>query len=104
MQAPSLALALALAASPALAAHCPHGQLWRVHLDKCVPLGSTLALAYAPAHAQRIKIELPTEVEPPIKPDDLPQVMPDPVSAIPDIPLTDADPAKMALKLQLETK
>jgi len=34
------------AAFPAAAAHCPHGQLYRVHLRRCVALGSPLALAY----------------------------------------------------------
>lgn len=93
-----IALSLILAVSPASAAHCPHGQLWRVHLDKCVPLGSTLALAYAPA---RIKIRLPPEVEPPIKPAELPQALPDVMNDVPNIPLTDSDPAMMKLKLEM---
>lgn len=97
-----IALSIALAASPAAAAHCPHGQLWRVHLDKCVPLGSTLALAYAPAHAQRIKIALPAELEPLPRPVEV--TIPGPMDEIPDIPLTDPDPANMALKLKLEAK
>jgi hypothetical protein len=40
------AIVAALGTTPALAAHCPHGQLYRVHLDQCVDLHSRLALAY----------------------------------------------------------
>jgi hypothetical protein len=51
------ALLCAIGATPALAAHCPLGQLWRVHLRECVPLRSPLALAYAGrVHQRRIKI------------------------------------------------
>ena len=35
-----------LAATPAEAAHCPHGQFYRVRLNKCVGLNSRLAWAY----------------------------------------------------------
>jgi hypothetical protein len=105
MQAPSLALGLVLIASPAIAAHCPHGKLWRVHVDKCVSLSSPAALAYAPLpRPQRIKIVLPDEIEPPLKPADIDLTVPDVDPDITDIPLTDPDPATMALKQQLEKK
>ena len=102
-----IALSLALAASPALAAHCPHGQLWRIHLGKCVSLSSPAALAYqSPTHwlRQRIAITLPEPPEPPLKPGDIPSTVPDVDPDIIDIPLTDPDPATMALKLQLDKK
>jgi hypothetical protein len=100
-----LALSLALVASPAIAAHCPHGQLWRVHIDKCVSLSSPAAIAYVPLpHPQRIKIVLPDDPEPPLRPDDISLTVPDVDPDITDIPLTDPDPATMALKQQLEKK
>jgi hypothetical protein len=43
---PTLTIAALIAASPALAARCPHGQLYRVHLDECVSLSSPLARLY----------------------------------------------------------
>jgi hypothetical protein len=43
---PTLIIAAISAASPALAARCPHGQLYRVHLDECVSLSSALARPY----------------------------------------------------------
>ncbi len=43
---PTLTIAVFIAASPALAARCPHGQLYRVHLDECVSLSSPLARPY----------------------------------------------------------
>lgn len=33
-------------AGAAQAAHCPHGQIYRVHLDECVSIKSSLARAY----------------------------------------------------------
>ena len=35
-----------LAATPAAAAHCPQGEIWRVRLDECVSARSALAQAY----------------------------------------------------------
>jgi hypothetical protein len=102
-----IALSLVLAASPALAAHCPHGQLWRVHMGKCVSLSSPAALAYeGPTHwmRQRIQVNPPADVEPPLKPGDISLTLPDPDPEIVDIPLTDPDPAAMALKQQLDKK
>jgi hypothetical protein len=100
-----LALSLALVASPAIAAHCPHGQLWRVHIDKCVSLSSPAAIAYVPLpHPPRIKIVLPDDPEPPLRPADISLTVPDVDPDITDIPLTDPDPATMALKQQLEKK
>ena len=108
MHAPSLTLALVLAASPALAAHCPHGQLWRVSMGKCVALGSPLAVAYqSPTYwlrGQRIQVDLPPDPDPPLKPGDISLTLPDADPDITDIPLTDPDPATMALKLQMEHK
>ena len=43
---PTLTIAALIAASPALAAQCLHGQLYRVHLDECVSLSSPLARPY----------------------------------------------------------
>jgi|SRR5580693_265481 hypothetical protein len=52
----SVAFLCAIGATPARGAHCPQGQLWRVHLRECVPLRSPLALAYAGRAQRRIKI------------------------------------------------
>ena len=41
-----MTIAALIAASPVLAARCPHGQLYRVHLDECVSLSSPLARPY----------------------------------------------------------
>jgi hypothetical protein len=55
----AVALLCAIGATPARGAHCPKGQLWRVHLAECVPLRSPLALAYeGRVHERRIKIAL----------------------------------------------
>jgi hypothetical protein len=43
---PTLIIAALIAASPALAARCPPGQLYRVRLDECVSLSSPLARPY----------------------------------------------------------
>jgi hypothetical protein len=43
---PTLVLVAALAATPASAAQCPYGQIYRVHLDECVGIRSALARAY----------------------------------------------------------
>jgi hypothetical protein len=51
-----IALGAALIAMPAFAAHCPHGQFFRVRLDKCVALGSPLALAFE-GHVQRERLK-----------------------------------------------
>jgi hypothetical protein len=100
-----LALSLALVASPAIAGHCPHGQLWRVHMDKCVSLSSPAAIAYVPLpRPPRIYIVLPDDPEPPLRPADISLTVPDVDPDITDIPLTDPDPARMALKQQLEKK
>ena len=40
-----LSIVLIALASPALAAHCPPGEFYRVHLRECVRDGSRLALA-----------------------------------------------------------
>jgi hypothetical protein len=41
-----LIIAALIAASSALAAHCPHGQFYRVSLDECVSSSSLLARPY----------------------------------------------------------
>ena len=43
---PTLTIAALIAASPAFAARCPHGQFYRVGLDECVSLSSPLARPY----------------------------------------------------------
>jgi hypothetical protein len=74
-------------------------------MDKCVSLSSPAALAYAPLpRPQRIKIVLPDDPEPPLRPADISLTVPDVDPDITDIPLTDPDPATMALKQQLEKK
>ena len=35
-----------IAAQPATAAHCPHGEIYRIHLDQCVGIESALARPY----------------------------------------------------------
>jgi hypothetical protein len=46
-----LCVIMALASTPATAAHCAQGEIWRVHLDQCVDIGSVLARAYVrPPH------------------------------------------------------
>jgi hypothetical protein len=40
------AIMAALAATPATAAHCPFGQIWRLRLDRCVAVDSALARPY----------------------------------------------------------
>jgi hypothetical protein len=42
----SSALFLVAMAGSAQAAHCPHGQIYRIHLDECVSIKSALARAY----------------------------------------------------------
>jgi hypothetical protein len=97
-----IAFSLVLVATPAVAAHCPHGELWRVRLGKCVSLSSREAVAYVQpqSHRQRINIVLPAQAEPPIAPAEIHLQDVDP--NITDIPLTDPDPATMVLKQQLE--
>lgn len=36
--------------TPTMAAKCPYGQIYRVHLDKCVSWHSKLAIAYVDRH------------------------------------------------------
>jgi hypothetical protein len=43
---PTLTISALTSASPALAARCPPGQFYRVHLDECVSLSSPLARPY----------------------------------------------------------
>ena len=59
---PALTIAALIAASPALAWRCPHGQLYRVHLDKCVSISSPLARPYL--HTGK-KIDTPRVDRPP---------------------------------------
>lgn len=67
----AIAVAVISSRTTARAAHCPHGQLYRVRLDECVALGSALALAYEPhsrtAGQQRRRIVL-TLPPPPLSP------------------------------------
>ena len=50
---PTLTIAALIAASPALAARCPPGQLYRVRLDECVSLSSPLARPYLGGRGSR---------------------------------------------------
>lgn len=45
----ALALFLAMPADDAHGAHCPYGQIFRVHLKQCFPAGSPMVRAYAEA-------------------------------------------------------
>jgi len=59
----ALTIAAFIAASPALAWRCPHGELYRVHLDKCVSISSPLARPYL--HTRK-KIDTPQEDRSPV--------------------------------------
>ena len=50
---PTLTIAALVAVSPALAARCPQGQLYRVRLDECVSLSSPLARPYLGGRGSR---------------------------------------------------
>jgi len=68
-----IAAACILAATPALAATCPHGQLYRVRLRECVMLGTPLALAAEgrirrEARRDRIRLQLANPPAPPASP------------------------------------
>ena len=63
---PALTIAALIAASPAFAARCPHGQLYRVHLDECVSLTSPLARPYVHTANFGKKIDKPPEDRPPV--------------------------------------
>ena len=87
---PTLTIAALIAASPALAARCPPGQLYRVRLDECVSLSSPLAGPYLGAwspHKKRAKEEtidttnVGKKIDTP--PDDGPSVSVDPPVADP---------------------
>jgi hypothetical protein len=76
---PTLIMAALVAASPALAARCPPGQFYRVRLDECVSLSSSLAQPYLrAAKAETIdtgnvgkKIDAPPDDGPPVTVDPL---------------------------------
>jgi hypothetical protein len=66
---PTLIIAALIAASPVLAARCPQGQFYRVHLDECVSLYSPLARAYRyTVNADKI-IDRPPEADSPVTAD-----------------------------------
>ena len=46
MKRAAVVAAALIAAQPATAAHCPQGQIYRVHLDECVGARSALARGY----------------------------------------------------------
>jgi hypothetical protein len=55
MRRATLVAASLIAVSPAEAAQCPYGQIFRVHLDECVGAQSALARAYVqPLHRRNI--------------------------------------------------
>ena len=58
-----LIIAALIAASPALAAHCPQGQYYRVSLDECVSSSSPLARPFRHT-ANAGKIDAPPEADP----------------------------------------
>ena len=65
-----LAASVAAIATPALAATCPHGQLYRVRLRECVMLGTPLALAVESrirreARRDRIRLQMADPPAPP---------------------------------------
>jgi hypothetical protein len=51
-----------LIATPATAAHCPNGQIWRIRLGQCVDADSALARAYV--HPLRRQARLPIGRQP----------------------------------------
>lgn len=59
--------------SPAYAAHCPYGQIYRVHLGECVDHNSILARAYVgkSIHIPKLKRE-PVIIPAVVQPDPLP--------------------------------
>jgi hypothetical protein len=80
---PAAVFLLALTSSPAIAGHCPLGQLWRVHLEQCVDITSSLAKPYVQHRAARVRF---AEVEPPARraadaspPPSPPPPQPDPI-------------------------
>jgi hypothetical protein len=68
---PTLTIVALIAASPALAARCPPGQLYRVRLDECVSLSSPLARPYLSTANVDKKIDTPPEAGPPVTADPL---------------------------------
>ena len=62
---PTLTIVALIAASPALAARCPPGQLYRVRLDECVSLSSPLARPSLDPECRQ-KINMPPEAGPPV--------------------------------------
>jgi hypothetical protein len=61
-----LSVLLGLASSSAEAAHCPHGQMWRVHARKCVFKDHRYIAALPP---RRVFIQQPREARPAVKPE-----------------------------------
>jgi len=61
---PTLIIAAVIAASPALAAHCPPGQFYRVRLDECLSSSSPLARPYRYTASAGKKIVTPPEARP----------------------------------------
>jgi hypothetical protein len=59
-----LIIAALIAASPALAAHCPQRQFYRVSLDECVSSSSPLAQPYRHTANAGKKIDTPPEADP----------------------------------------
>ena len=63
---PALTIVALIVASPALAARCPPGQLYRVRLDEYVSLSSPLARPYLSTANVDKKINTPPEAGPPV--------------------------------------
>jgi hypothetical protein len=54
-----LALGAVLASTPAAAAQCPLGQIYRVHLKTCVATSSALARPYVHSRSIRYRAQVP---------------------------------------------
>jgi hypothetical protein len=111
---PALTIAALIAASPAFAARCPHGELYRVRLNECVSLSSPLARPYLGAWSSQKnlakgetidnanvgeEVDTPPQARPPINLDPLaPETTPDEVdeAAWRMIPLLRAAEARWA--------
>jgi hypothetical protein len=83
---PAAVFLLALAATPAVAAHCPQGQIWRIRLDQCVDASSWLARPYVRQTRPR-----PTAVHHVADADAPPYPLPPPAPQPPALPPAPSD-------------
>lgn len=80
--------------TPTMAARCPYGQIYRVHLDECVSWHSKLAIAYVGRH-----FHLPAFKHKIYKPIIVPVADPPPLPVVESI-----YPPEVIYKLQQELK